>query len=340
MMLDDPAPAGLKMIGVHTIDTHRYGWKVAMKALSVIAHPDGILFDGFVEDTFLWHASKSREVGMIPYREPWIGFIHNPPGVPNWPSIAESRIQNLSRDPLWIESLQHCLGLIALTDYLASWARNEWKLPCEVLRYPTLVPDEVFSMEKYEANPVKTVVTIGFWLRRFTSFSALKADGFRKVWPIVIPDQNEEGISRMRAYEMEEAESRQINLGEMQPVERLPRLSGEAYDELLSQTVVFLDLIDASAVTAIVECMVRGTPLLVNRLPPVVEYLGADYPFYFATLEEAATKLSDPAAVWAAHRHLKANPMVKQLAPQAFLNGFAETQVYKRALAAASGRCA
>jgi len=70
----------------------------------------------------------------------------------------------------------------------------------------------------------------------------------------------------------------------------------------------------------------------VNRLPGVVEYLGTDYPFYFDTLEEAAAKLSDPMTVQAAHHHMKSNPVVKQLAPQAFLSALAETGVYQEVL--------
>ena len=338
MMIDPPAPAALNMHRAYTIDTHRYGWKVAIKSLAFLANPDGVLFDGFVEDTFLSQPAKNREAKVIPYREPWVGFIHHPPGVPNWPSIAKSRIQNLSQNPDWLESLPHCLGLFAMTEYLATWARNEWKVPCDVVRYPTLVPDEMFSIDKYEAESVKILVTIGFWLRRLTSFSMLRADGFRKVRPILMTDQNTVGMSRIRAYEKEEAQSSQFNWNNVQPVELLPRLSDVAYDDLLSKSVAFLNLIDASAVTTIVECMVRGTPLLVNRIPPVIEYLGSDYPFYFDTLEEAATKLSDSTTVRAAHRHMQSNPMVKQLAPQAFLNSFAETRIYEKVLATASSR--
>ena len=33
-----------------------------------------------------------------------------------------------------------------------------------------------------------------------------------------------------------------------------------------------------------------NTPIVINRLPAVVEYLGADYPFYFNSLEEARDK--------------------------------------------------
>jgi hypothetical protein len=226
--------------------------------------------------------------------------------------------------------------LFTLTEYLATWVRNEWEVPCDVVRYPTLVPEQLFSIDKHEAEPVKIIATIGFWLRRFTSFSMLKADGFRKVRPSLLADGKSRGMNKIRAYEEEEARSRQFNPKNVQPVEHVPRLADVAYDELLSKAVVFLDLIDASAVTTIVECMVRGTPLLVNRLPGVVEYLGTDYPFYFDTLEEAAAKLSDPMTVQAAHHYMKSNPVVKQLAPQAFLSALAETGVYQEVLGAAS----
>jgi hypothetical protein len=78
--------------------------------------------------------------------------------------------------------------------------------------------------------------------------------------------------------------------------------------------------------------MVRATPILVNPLPGVVEYLGADYPLYYDSLEEATAKLLDPSVISAAHCHIKSNPMVQQLAPQAFLDAFVETQGYRQAL--------
>jgi hypothetical protein len=53
------------------------------------------------------------------------------------------------------------------------------------------------------------------------------------------------------------------------------------YDKLLTENVVFINLVDASAVNTVVECMVRNTPFVVNRHPAVVELLGEDYPLYF-----------------------------------------------------------
>lgn len=67
-------------------------------------------------------------------------------------------------------------------------------------------------------------------------------------------------------------------------------LTDMEYDRLLSQNLVFLDLYDSSANNALVECIVRGTPVLVNPLDAVVEYLGVDYPLHFDNLAEAALK--------------------------------------------------
>ena len=64
-------------------------------------------------------------------------------------------------------------------------------------------------------------------------------------------------------------------------VQRIAHLSDQQYDALLRENIVFLDLIDCSACNTLIECIVRNTPIIVNPLPAVVEYLGADYPLYW-----------------------------------------------------------
>jgi len=63
---------------------------------------------------------------------------------------------------------------------------------------------------------------------------------------------------------------------------RLEFLGNADYDQLLSQNIVFLDLVDCSAANTIIECVVRNTPLVVNPLPAVKEYLGECYPLYWS----------------------------------------------------------
>ena len=57
--------------------------------------------------------------------------------------------------------------------------------------------------------------------------------------------------------------------------------------------IVFVDLYDASANNALVECVIRNTPILINKIPGVIDYLGEDYPLYFNTLEEIPNLLTD-----------------------------------------------
>lgn len=87
-------------------------------------------------------------------------------------------------------------------------------------------------------------------------------------------------------------------------VAEMPRLTDEQYDRILSESFVMTELYGASGSNVVVECIARGTPLLINRLPAVEEYLGADYPLYFDSIEHAA-ELARSEKVFDAHEHLR-----------------------------------
>jgi hypothetical protein len=113
-------------------------------------------------------------------------------------------------------------------------------------------------------------------------------------------------------------------------------VSNEEYDRLLSQNVVFCHLLDSSANNVVIECIARNTPLLINRLPAIEEYLGRDYPLYFSSLDEAALKLAQVENVLAAHEYLRGLPK-EQFSQQAFRDAFLQSDVY-RSLSAAPSR--
>ena len=332
MMLHAPAQPVLGIRTLRTIGTHRHGWSVATKSLSVLSNSDGVIFDDFVESTFLWHGHESFSAGIVPYTEHWTGFIHNPPHSPDWPSIRTEGVTNLSKSAFWIDSLEHCLGLYAMTNYLAEWVTKEWGIPCEVVRYPTITPTKTFSLDEFLRQSEKTVASIGFWLRRYSSFDQLRADGYRKLRPLPVAREHTKGMARIVQYEQEERAHAKCTDSDAQPVHVCDRFSDDEYDDLLSKSIVFLDLIDASAVTTIVECLVRGTPLLVNRIAPVEEYMGSDYPFYFNTLDEANEKIKNFDLIQAAHQHIRENPIIHELRPQTFLDRLVATATYQRAL--------
>ncbi|NOT39088.1 MAG: glycosyltransferase [Alphaproteobacteria bacterium] len=85
-------------------------------------------------------------------------------------------------------------------------------------------------------------------------------------------------------------------------VEVLRPVADNVYDELLAESAVFLQLSDATASTTVVECVARATPICVNRVGGVPEYLGPDYPLYHEG--NAAALLRDTARVRDAHQYL------------------------------------
>lgn len=83
------------------------------------------------------------------------------------------------------------------------------------------------------------------------------------------------------------------------------KLSNEEYDKLLSENIVFLDLVECSAVNTVIECIVRNTPIIVNRLPALEEILGKNYPGFYNNLTHAAEIIQDNDKINIIHLYLK-----------------------------------
>ena len=89
----------------------------------------------------------------------------------------------------------------------------------------------------------------------------------------------------------------------------LENITNDNYDDLLSQNIVFLSFTSApSASNTVVECIVRNTPLIVNRFPALEEVLGIDYPGFYPSgnLFQAASMIIDLNHIFVIHEYLKA----------------------------------
>lgn len=67
-------------------------------------------------------------------------------------------------------------------------------------------------------------------------------------------------------------------------VKIISHLHNDEYDDILTQNIVFCNLVDASAVNTLIECVARNTPIIISKLPAVVELLGDNYPLYIDNL--------------------------------------------------------
>jgi hypothetical protein len=299
---------------------HRSGLRYGLAHLQALQNPRGVELDAFVERTFVWSSA-----GVHPHRRPWLGFIHVPPAPPDW-FLPEQTNDAIFATPAWQESEPLCRGLFTFSRYHRDHLRGRLPFSVESLFLPTEPNVRRWSWNEFIANPAKKVVQVGWWLRRLHAIYQLPASrlakAFLDVGHWVLPGllkQEREILIREGSFSDSMYET----------VEMISFLADEGYDDLLCRNVVFIYLYDASANNTVVECIARQTPILVNPLPAVREYLGDDYPLYFDTLEEAAAKASDFDLLRQAHDHLGSETLQARLRGKRFLKSFFESAIYR-----------
>ena len=203
--------------------------------------------------------------------------------------------------------------IITLSDYNTKYYSRhpiikKYNIPIYTLYHPTQIPDIKFNYNKFIENNNKKIIQIGWWLRKLHSIFRLPdIEGYSKV-ALGIKDKLAKHMFKLEnKYEFKNKIS--LFKGD---VELLDRVSDEEYDELLSKNIVFVEMYDSSANNLVIECIARNTPILINPVGGVVDYLGKDYPFYFNSLKEAVKKLKDIILIKKTSDYLKNNTEVNR----------------------------
>jgi len=350
---------------------HYSGWNYVVNHLYMKMHnPDGIMLNAFLDRTFHWEYNFNLKMGLIPYKEPWVGFLHHALDT----KYSDYNCQVLFTKPAFLESLKECKGIYVFSRYLRDWVRNALQehgygyIRVDRLIHPTETPQIKFNFYKFRNNRFKSIIQIGGWYRNSYAIYeletrlhkiALKGSGndnyfkpsdfdFDNILEIgagthnlpcdctgpcghptgsghtkccghqgsghqgsghqgsghqgsghsdsvIAPYKNNKYLVGMVDMLKKKDESVQI-------FENIDNLS---YDHLLSQNIVFLNLVDCSVSNTVIECIVRNTPLLINRHPAVEELLGRRYPFYYRNFQEATRKSDDMYLIQLTHFYLK-----------------------------------
>jgi polysaccharide pyruvyl transferase WcaK-like protein len=88
---------------------HRSGWQYVFENVSYL-HDDNhpLLLDMYLDRTFTWNSEINEILNFIPYKKSWIGFIHHTFDT----SFSKNNCYTMFENPLFIESLKCCKGLI------------------------------------------------------------------------------------------------------------------------------------------------------------------------------------------------------------------------------------
>jgi hypothetical protein len=292
---------------------HRSGWQYVVNALDYYQSGDDLICDLYLDRTFHWNATEYSKLGVIPYRRNWIGFIHHTTDT----TYSDYNTIELFKNRYFIESLKYCKGLFVLSEDLC---KKVIKILCDmnkhinvyVLTHPTEFIESkfMFNPKNFIMNPNKKIIQVGAWMRNISAIfeldlgdndlylqkAALKGKNMDSYYNSIknnneidvdvdvdVPFNNISRDNKIRVLEKR---------FDLESVEIIEYLNDNLYDDLLSKNIIFINLIDASAVNTVIECIVRNTPIFINKLPAIIEVLGSDYPLYYNNISEVKDLLN------------------------------------------------
>lgn len=251
---------------------HRSGWPYVFKHLQTISSDKGILFDDFVEQTFCYVADQK------PYTEPWVGVFHHPPNPPCFSNERESLRRMFRENCAFKASLPQLKMAVALSDHLADFLRSELSCPVLSLKHPIGTPRKMWCPDAYKANRDKRIIQVGFYLRNMWLMHQFpNVCGHAKWKPALSKEWMKVWDERVQRHWALLDDRRDF----CTDVKTYNFCTPSQYDELLSKNIIAMEFFDLSAANGILDCIVRNTPVIVNRHPAAVEYLGPHYPLFF-----------------------------------------------------------
>ena len=324
-----------------TSGVHRSGWKYVYNALVVNNNINSNLYlDLNVDETFHWNNDYYTMIGLIPYKKNWLGFIHHTFDTNftdyNCSSLFENPnfLNSLNTCQGFIVMTSYLQN--ELIKKLIQINRGE--IPVYVIYHPTEEPIVKFNYESFK-NSSKTILHVGTWLRNVYFFYKLKP--FYQIEarvccnPVMIPMKKivlkgkennnyfpsaefSENMKNFLIHKEPNENNRKCShhtitnnwhnhlyediQKNIKSVELIEYMSNFNYDDYLSRNIVFVRIVDGSAINTLIECIARNTPIIINKHPSVVELLGEKYPLYFDDDSDLIIKEKN---VKAAHLYLK-----------------------------------
>jgi hypothetical protein len=284
-------------------DLHFYGWGYIINELkhSIEFANEGPTLHTFT-DCIFW-PDKQRH---LPHSS-WIGFVHS--SVLGQPGRNyKFSLDNLISHPNFINSLDQCQLLVTLTDHTANYLRSKVDLPIKSTFLPKVHFGDHFDIDKYFHKP--TLRHNGFELRNVSRFFELQTAIERNIY-----------IGHQHNYDLiiNELKLNQISPQNTSVNIIFKFLNNVNYAQELSSTIGFSHYYDCAASQGLLEHIMSHTPLIINKIPPIIEYLGVDYPMYYENVSHNIDKyLLDKSFIQQTSDYLKQQSQRKEFTIEHF----------------------
>ena len=349
---------------------HRSGWKFALNSIQALHSPYSPILDVYCDATFGWcRENPCKEFGIIPYTQLWCGIFHHTPNkmyTNNNIDDATNTQEFIDSLPTCIGLFTLSEWLSEwLRNKLKKYGYN---ILVETLYHPTSLNIKQFNIGILNNDKIP-IVNVGAWLRDSYSIYAVKFnDKFKKyrlkgknmdnyfppkeeidLTPEVIKSgslsvNNCNGSAFLYCLYKYLSVNKNINLDarinrnltkmvkdDIESVKVIEYLNDKEYDELLSNNICFINLIECSAANTLIECIARSCPIIVNRIEPVIEYIGKDYPLLYDNIEELET-LVTVEKIREAYHYLQNYELKKRISSEHFLDSLYNSKILQKTM--------
>lgn len=222
------------------------------------------------EQYFVWDNNQ-------PMTSDWVGIIHITPNTPDYLDIVN--VNTLLTNRNYIASLPWCKGLIVMSEYLKSYIEPRVNnIPVLFAKHPVdLNSMPPCNIDRIVNDPDTCIVQVGQQMRYMSTLYRVNTTR-KKLW---LSGWKE--ASKMKTLLGNESTMLQEYI-DPDSVELKYVQNPDEYKYIVSNNIVVVNVIDASANNAILEMIAGNIPVLINKHPAVQEYLGETYPCYYSNV--------------------------------------------------------
>jgi hypothetical protein len=288
-----------KPILSHYKKQHLSGWGIINCELENFSTTtDAINLVSFLSQSYTLYNNRIEFKQTL--SKPWIGIEHLTNYIPEYYNF-ENNSHKLFQNIKDIGVLDTCKGILFTSEtQLKNQINNLFlnNIKKDFIYHPIIRCNSSidFNFNLFLNNKNKQLINLGWYNRNFTVFEKLQVQDYKKIFVFGGKDSN-------YRYNIFQKDLQYHNIDKV-TTEIAPHLKDNELNELLSNNIVFINLYDAAANNAILDCIERSTPIVVNRLPACEEYLGKEYPLFYDTIDQVQDLLSFE-KIYLAHSYLK-----------------------------------
>ena len=277
------------------------GWGYVEKIMKEWFHNESSknFFFSSVEDAFLISMQNDQIM------DSWSGFTHNVPHKKEYQEKKQLFLDKFISSGV-IENNPNCKMLMSLYDEGKEFLTKKLSIPIGRIDYPICPPEKLFNFDILRKIDDIKVVFSGSFMRNFQNFSDLNLpNGFKKFFLKAPP--------------------KGIKLDESCSI--IQELNREKYEELITNSLLYLNMIYAAGTTVVLESISRCIPIILNRLPAFEDYLGKNYPLFYESKEQAEALFCNRETLKSGFEYL-CDLNKRNLFPETFLRSLSKTSYF------------